>query len=239
MESLVQILESRRHPSGEKGEILKPARRGNLSESSEFNPPIWVLNCEDDSRRDETEDACIYRPAPGLTVNNLTTGKTFILPAIQLISRIDSSDQIFLFCASTEHSSHLNKKFEAYGCVKISNVNEFTNRLQARVTDYARRNKWPNEMMLSEAVGYYDPTDTPGTRHACPDQIIMTKPQKFADEREFRFAVVADKSLLEVNNTQYSISTETNSSMGKSNHLTLQLGSLTDICEIVTTDATE
>ncbi len=198
-----------------------------------LNSLSYFLNCEDDSRRDETEDACIYRPAPGLTVNNLTTGETFILPATQLHSRIEGSDQTFLFCASTEYSSHLNKKFGAYGCVRISNVSEFTNRLQARVTDHARRNKWPNEMMLSEAVGYYDPTDPPGTRHACPDQIIMTKPQRFSDEREFRFAVVSDKSLLEVNSTQYSISTETNPSMSKSNHLTLHLGSLIDICEIV------
>src|SRR5690606_811202 len=84
-----------------------------------INSLSYYLTCESESRRDPSEDANIYAPESGLVITNQTTGMTFTVPA-QLISKVGGADRIFVFCASTQLSDHLYRKFAAAGCVRIS-----------------------------------------------------------------------------------------------------------------------
>ncbi len=201
-----------------------------------FNSLSYFLSCDDDSRRDRSEDVTLYRPKSGLVGNIVTTGKPFALPAQQLISRVNASDSIFVFCTSAEFSVRLYQKFNAEGCIEISNPDEFKERLQAKINELVDGGNGANKTLLAGRIEYYDSAESPGARHACPDQIVMAKPDHFSDEAEFRFAFAKDQNAFDVNNVQYSISSELDAPNAASRHLSLRLGSLTDICQVRSID---
>lgn len=197
-----------------------------------FNSLSYFLNCEENSRRDETENVNIYRPSGGLVINNLATGETFTVQA-QLNSQVDGADRIFIFCVSAEYSTHLQSKFCAYGCVEISDVDTFKDRLQSKIKDHLGMSELKREAFLSGLVDYYNITAAPGARHACPDQIVMAKPERFAEEKEYRFAFTDDVTLFDVNNVRYDVSSGAHQASPISGHALLKLGSLADICKII------
>jgi len=196
-----------------------------------LNSLSYFLACEDISRRDETENLNVYRPTNGLQINNLTIGKTFSIPA-QLNSQIKGANRIFIFCTSSELSPYLFKKFGAYGCVEISSVDIFRNRLRSKFEEFFGATH-ESGAFLADHVSYYDIAAEPGVRHACPDQIVMTKPQNFDDEKEYRFALTSDASLFKVHEVQYTISSGVQSQLIDHRSVVLKLGSLLDICKIV------
>lgn len=198
-----------------------------------LNSVSYFLNCEENSRRDETENLNVYRPINGLIVNSSITGQTFTVP-LQLNSQIYGTDRIFVFCMSSQYSAQLNHKFRAYGCVEIADVEAFKERLRLKIKTHLGINDLSKDIFLSGPISYYDSADEPGTRHACPDQIVMAKPKAFSDEQEYRFVFTEDAALFQVNQVKYSLSSGTLQSQDKHSHLILRLGSLADICRIVT-----
>jgi hypothetical protein len=214
---------------GNKEHLKKFLERGEIY----FNSLSFFLSCEDNSRRDETEDTYIYAPKNGLRVNNLTTSSEHTLIG-QLNSKVKEPNRIFVFCASGDLSKHLYKKFCAQGCVAILDVEEFNRRLHSKIKEARRQGTIENDELLSEFVTYYSPNSEPGTRHACPDQIIMSKRDIYRDEKEYRFAFADYAGAFEVNNVEYSLALHppppTASTYGSQ---ILQIGSLADICNIV------
>lgn len=204
-----------------------------------FNSLSYFLSCDDESRRDKNEDVTLYRPKSGLVGNHVTTARPFTLPAHHLISRVNASDSIFVFCTSAEVSIRLYQKFNAEGCIEISNLEEFKERLQAKINEFVDGGYGANRTLLAGHIEYYDSTESPGARHACPDRIVMAKTDYFSDEAEFRFAFAKDQNAFDVNNVRYSISSELDTPNVANHHLTLRLGSLTDICQVrsIDTDA--
>lgn len=148
-----------------------------------------------------------------------------------LISRLKRPDRVFVFCTSLELSETLFKKFGAAGCVEISDVQEFSNRISRHLRKSAHNIK--NREILSGKVGYYGFGEEPGTRHACPDQIIMSKDSRFSGEKEYRIAFAKDSDAFAVNNVNYSFTDTLGINAAKGIPKKLILGSLNDIAKVV------
>lgn len=97
-------------------------------------------------------------------------------------------------------------------------------------------------MLLAGEVEYFDSQHEPGTRHACPDQIVMSKvdrysdekkTERYSDEKEYRFAFAIDKDAFAVNNVSYSLAHDLGSPNYALDKRVLILGNLSDICRTV------
>lgn len=170
-----------------------------------FNTLASFLICEDESRRDYLEDSNIYRPSDGLQIM-LTRTQQKLTDSRALISKVKNPNRVFIFCTSTENNAYLYRKFSAVGCVEIFNVDAFKERVLRVMKKPIHNIK--NQTLLADLVSYYDHEQDSGTRHACPDQIIMSKHKFFSEEREFRFAFAKDKDSFDVNNVDYSLSNQ-------------------------------
>ena len=198
-----------------------------------FNSLSYFLTCEDSARRDITEPLNVYRPDSGLKINITDSEKTLTDQRF-LISQIKNPHRVFIFCTSLEFSGHLQKKFDASGCVEIYDLSEFKKRLQKALIYKSRLGLIKNKTLLSDKIQYYEVKNEPKARHACPDQIIMSKPfDDFSDEKEYRFAFSRDKDAFNVNNVQYLLSPQIPLTTWPNSHQVLRLGSLRDICKIV------
>lgn len=196
-----------------------------------FNSLSYFISCEDQSRRDDDEDAHILRREEGLQINVLTTGKTFTYNG-QLCSKIRKADRIYVFCASAEFNENLYQKFNSQVCVEIYDLEEFKRRLQFKITEAHKQGLLGSDQLLSGPVDYYSYGDGPGAAHACPDQIVMGKSDKYKEENEYRFAFSLDKGAFAVNNVDYTLSRNSVPTSGNPSHRVLRLGSLIDICKM-------
>lgn len=195
-----------------------------------FNTLSYFLSCEDQVRRDYLEGSNVYRPPEGLQIT-LTETRQTLLDTRVFISKINKPHRVFVFCTSTENSDYLYKKFSATGCVEILNLDAFKKRILHEIKKPIHNIK--NKTLLSDAVSYYDSEQEPSARHACPDQIIMSKTLPFSDEKEYRFSFAKDQNAFDVNNIDYSLSNKVLSSNSIGNGKKLILGELTDIVKII------
>lgn len=195
-----------------------------------FNTLSYFLLCEDEARRDYLEDSNIYRPSDGLQITLTKTQQKLIDPRA-LISKVKNPHRVFVFCTSTENSDYLYQKFSAKGCVEILDLNEFKKRISRVMKKPIHNIK--STTLLAGNVSYYNHEQESGTRHACPDQIIMSKLISFSQEREFRFAFAKDRNAFDVNNVEYSLSSGIVLSNLVGNGKKLTLGNLTDIVRVI------
>ena len=195
-----------------------------------FNSLSYFISCEDKSRKDINEDACIIKPDEGLEITNLRTQQTLIFDG-QLNSKVKAPDRIYVFCTSTEFNEKLYQKFNAQGCVEISDVDKFKNRLQSKITETYRQERFGNDQLIAAPVNYFSLSDEPLARHACPDQIVMGKDENYKEEKEYRFAFSLDAGVFDVNNVTYNLSRSSVPTNSKLTHQILCLGSLLDICK--------
>ncbi len=195
-----------------------------------FNTLSYFLSCKDPARRDETEDSNIYKPADGLQIT-LTERQQQLVDHRGLISKVKNAHRIFVFCTSLELSEELSKKFCSVGCVEIFDIEEFKIRLKKRIKSPAHNIK--NKELLSGKVDYYNLAQESDTRHACPDQIIMSKIEHFSDEKEYRIAFAKDANAFAVNNIDYYLANSPIPSSKEGIPKKLILGNLTDIARVV------
>lgn len=195
-----------------------------------FNTLSYFLSCEDQARRDVTEDANIYMPASGLDITMTATNQK-LKDYRGLISRVKRPDRVFVFCASIELSENLFHKFGAVGCVEIFDVQEFSSRITRHLRKSAHNIK--NREILSGKIEYYGFEEEPEARYACPDQIIMSKSSRFSDEKEYRVAFAKDVDAFAVNNVNHTLTDtlEINAATGVPKKLIL--GDLSDIAKVV------
>lgn len=195
-----------------------------------FNTLSYFLSCEDPTRRDEIEDSNIYKPADGLQIT-LTDSQQQLVDHRGLISKVKNAHRVFVFCTSLELSEELSQKFCSVGCVEIFDIEEFNRRLKKRIKNPAHNIK--NQELLSGKVDYYNLAQESGTRHACPDQIIMSKIERFSDEKEYRIAFAKDANAFAVNNVDYYLANSPIPSSKAGTPKKLILGDLTDIARVV------
>jgi hypothetical protein len=193
------------------------------------NSLSYFLDCEDMTRRDPLEDSSVYEPLGGLQITHVATGANFCDPR-SLVSHVVRPHRIYVFCLSTVFNEHLWRKFNAKLCVRITDPQEFIARFR-RATRRPQLRINCTEVLAAE-VTYYKPDDPPASRHACPDQIILSKLEQFSDEREFRLAFSSDRDAFSVYNVGYELTARKSAKSFKHSHKLLQLGDLRDICEL-------
>jgi hypothetical protein len=204
-----------------------------------FNSLSYFLSCEEVSKRDPYEDVNVYKPVNGLQVTNVSSHEKFVDPRT-LISRLNNPHRIFVFCTSAVLNEQLWKKFNSVSCVEITNTEKFRERIAKAIVKPILRLK--NKTLLAGEVEYFDSQQEPGTRHACPDQIVMSKVdrysdekkiERYSDEKEYRFAFAIDKDAFAVNNVSYSLAYDVGSPNYSLDKRIIVLGNLSDICRIV------
>ena len=176
------------------------------------------------------EDSNIYKPADGLQIT-LTESQQQLVDHRGFISKVKNAHRVFVFCTSLEFSERLSQKFCSVGCIEIFDIDEFNRRLKKCIRNPAHNIK--NQELLSGKVDYYNLALGSGTRHACPDQIIMSKIERFSDEKEYRIAFAKDPNALAVNNVDYYLSNSPITSSKAGTPKKLILGNLTDIARVV------
>ena len=195
-----------------------------------FNSLSYFLSCEEVSKRDPYEDANIYKPANGLQITNINSHEKSIDPR-SLISKLKGPHRIFVFCTSMLLNEHLWKKFNSVSCVEITDLEKFRDRIAKAIVRPILRLK--NRTLLAGEVEYVDSQQEPGTRHACPDQIVMSKFNGYSDEKEYRFAFAIDKYAFDVDNVSYSLAYDVGGPTSPIGHKVIRLSDLSDICRIV------
>ncbi|MFZ4125414.1 MAG: hypothetical protein ACOYJ2_05015 [Rickettsiales bacterium] len=195
-----------------------------------FNTLSYFLSCEDPIRRDEIEDSNVFKPVNGLQIT-LTDSQQQLVDHRGWISKIPNAHRVFVFCTSLELSEKLSQKFGSVGCVEIFDIEEFNRRLKKRIRNPAHNIK--NQEFLSGKVDYYNLVLESGPRHACPDQIIMSKIERFSDEKEYRIAFAKDANAFAVNNVNYYLANSPIPSTKVGTPKKLILGDLTDIARVV------
>jgi hypothetical protein len=128
-------------------------------------------------RGDRNEGVSIFRPEGGLIINNLTQGKTVVLPNHTFESTANQ-DEIFVFCASRSLNDELRERFKAMVCVEILNIKAFCERVKGALP--AAANFWGQE------VEYYDHAEGGNPRWALPEKIAVSKLRSYAWQREYR-----------------------------------------------------
>jgi len=99
-------------------------------------------------------------------------------------SRVQSDD-IFVFCLSTELSATLAHEFETTTCVEFHDPAKLIAGIRAALL---RRPSVKSKRLLSEPVHYYDSGDQVGVKWALPDSITMSKTRDFDWQCEYRLA---------------------------------------------------
>jgi hypothetical protein len=173
---------------------------------------------------DEYEGTRIYRPANGLEVTKVGQSESGL---IQMgMECLTKADEIYIFCLSFSFTEELKREFRAKACVEIFHPRKLTERWKRALpvgTKY-----------VSRKVGYYLPTDLPGSVWALPDLIATTKPKRFAHQDEYRLAYTTSDAF-GFENCKYQLVDRKARPAPKPeehHHQTLELGSLRDICRL-------
>jgi hypothetical protein len=197
-----------------------------------FNSLSYFISTEDESRRDKGENLNVYEPDGGLKITKTTGGK-IILPA-SLISRVSNPQNYYIFCVSKVRNRKLYKDFNAAEIVKIHNLVEFRKRMKRAIVRLRQKCIIKNDTLLDGPVEYYSVEGLPGTRYACPDEIIMAKLNLFEYQKEYRFAFAKRKNAFVVDNVDYGIENKKLYREYPISNQVLNLGDLSDISERVT-----
>lgn len=164
-----------------------------LNGAVRFQPLSYYQRWERDRAvGDPNEAMLLFRPKAGLTVNNLTTGQRFQLPAT-FVSEVVAND-VWVFCVSQSLDWALADEFEADSCVEINDVRRFILKLQRAVKEQVT-----SSVLLNRPVRYYETDDPADVNWAIPDQIIYSKRGGYSRQSEYRFAF-ANRQVLKVGN---------------------------------------
>ncbi len=185
--------------------------------------------CEEEQLRDEKEGALFFLPSGGLKLDIASGGQINHHGAF--ISRIKNAHRLFVFCASLTCARHLAQRFKADHCVEISDLDEFSRRLQMKMRDPVHRHR--NTKLLRSEVNYVSETTEPGIDHALTEKIIFRKQSSFAIESEYRFAFGLDSNAFATYNVEYAIGQFRPTTAKPSKPRILKIGPLFDICKLV------
>lgn len=146
-----------------------------------FRSLSYFKNFEDNQiRGDQFEGVKKYEPTEGLLINNLTTGKTFKLNK-SFESNVKSSD-IFVFCMSSELNKEMCIRFDADVCIEFIDQKEFINKIVKSL------NSFKDAKIVHDFINYYNFNDPPIVDWAMPDKIVLSKPDYFKWQKEYRIA---------------------------------------------------
>jgi hypothetical protein len=187
----------------------------------------YFANCEDE-RGDPLEGTHLYEPEGGLQVET-RAGAQLRVPG-GMPSRVREPDKLFVYCTSLVRDPGLAVKWRYDACVEIFDTERFLARLRAAVR---RKSQAKAKTFIHGEVQYYSTELPPGTAWALPARIVMSKPRRFADECEYRFAFSLKADALQLHNVEIKIGHEglPDREAPTSGTMFLKLGAMSDCCK--------
>ncbi|MFH1743516.1 MAG: hypothetical protein ABIH23_31310 [bacterium] len=165
-----------------------------------FRSLSFFLACEHDERGDDLEGTRTYEPATGLEITKQTGEKLGWQGSFR--SSVKEPDKLFIFSTSTLLSADLALKFQDDACVEIADVGKFVDRLR---TALRRKPRAKVETLIHGPVTYYRTENPPEEVWALPERIVMHKPERFADQCEYRFAFSTRADAFEFENVNVTL----------------------------------
>jgi hypothetical protein len=195
-----------------------------------FRTLSFFKNHEDNEiRGDQNEGTLVHRPMSGLQVTKVKTGEVITLP--HSFESTVKTDEIFVYCMSTELSTTIAERFTAVVAIEIVDPLKFLARLR---NSLSLRKRLRSCKLIHEAIHYYEVDEPPVVDWALPDRITMRKSKFFGWQKEYRFVVpIGDAFRIENVNIKLAMP-NTKSASNPSSHppLCLKLGNLKSICRV-------
>ena len=189
----------------------------------------YFLACEHDERGDDLEGIRIYEPATGLEITKQTGEKLRMQGSFR--SSVKEPDKLFICSTSTLLSADLALKFQADACVEIADNGTFVARLR---TALRRKPRAKLKTLIHGKVTYYRTENPPEEVWALPERIVMHKPQRFADQCEYRFAFSTKADAFEFENVNLTLVQGQPARLPLDSYpaMPLKLGPMSDCCRI-------
>lgn len=135
-------------------------------------------------RGDPCDGLLSYEPPAGLEITK-QDGTVFKLEDWRFTSSAQQVD-ILIYCASNQLSAALAERFQSPFCVEIKDPERLIARLKGRAHSSSRLDY---EQLISGKVDYRPRQREPGVDWAQPEKLVLTKPEDFSWQDEFRIAV--------------------------------------------------
>jgi len=194
-----------------------------------FRSLPYFLACEHDERGDDLEGTHAYEPETGLEITKQTGEKLRMQGSFR--SSVKEPDKLFIYSTSTLLSADLARNFQADACVEITDFDTFLARLRSALR---RKHRPKLKTLIYGKVTYYCPETPPKEVWALPDRIVMHKPQRFADQCEYRFAISNRADTFDFENVNVALVQGQQSRLKLDSYPTmlLKLGPMSDCCRI-------
>jgi hypothetical protein len=194
-----------------------------------FRSLSYFLACEHDERGDDLEGTRIYEPATGLEITKQTGEKVRMQGSFR--SSVKEPGKLFIYSTSTLLSADLALKFQADACVEIADIGTFVARLK---TALRRKPSAKLRTLIHGKVTYYRTENPPEEGWALPDLIVMHKPQRFADQCEYRFAFSTKADAFKFENVNLTLVQSQPARLPIATYpaMLLKLGRMSDCCRI-------
>lgn len=164
-----------------------------------LRPLSYFRAYEDDGvRGNRLDGVLIHSPAAGLQINK-EDGSILVIAGGRFTSSA-KQDDIFAYCVSNALSADLAEEFGRF-CVEIYDPATVIRRLNARA---CRTSQLDYAQVLSGNVEYRSIDREAGIDWALPEKLAFIKPEVFARQDEFRFAV-GKRGALDVENVECKI----------------------------------
>lgn len=180
-------------------------------------------------RGDVMEGCHVDNPEQDVTLNNLTTGRSF---KGRFSMRTSVNDEkIFVFCVSRAFDKSLYGIFGTDSCVEISDILEFSRRVSRAIRQL---NFIDKAGLLHGPVSYFRPNENSVLDISDGKNIPFLKHVDFKPQNEHRFVFARQGAFKTVKRIiiDQDWSTEPDHLKGKARKLLLTVGSLTDICRV-------
>lgn len=146
---------------------------------------------EDGGNRGDPHDAALNHGQPGGLQAFRENGEPFVLA--QRFHAAARGNEIFVFCASNHLSERIAERLGQF-CVEIEDPNDLVSRLRQRANP---QSKIDYEHVIFGPVDYRPDGRPPGVDWALPERLILTKPEHYKWQDEFRLAL-GQRSALDV-----------------------------------------
>jgi hypothetical protein len=194
-----------------------------------FRSLSYFIACENDERGDDSEGTRIYEPATGLDITKQTGGKVKFFGSLR--SSVKAADKLFICSMSTLFSADLARKFQTDTCVEVGDVGTFLARLK---TALRRKPSVKLRTLIHGKVTYYCGENPPEEVWALPERIVMHKPQRFADQCEYRFVFSTTADAFEFENVRLTLVRGQPARLPTTTYpaILLKLGPMGDCCRV-------
>ena len=195
---------------------------------------------DENVRGDQYEGIGLHRPQDGLQINNLTTGKSFVLPGYQFESSL-AAKQINILCLSNIKSELLACRFGAQACIEIVEPKAFCDLASAGLPNGYELPNVEGRNRIGHKVRYYDLNSPPANLWALPELLAISKKMEFSWQDEFRL-VFGKKGSFEFESAQLQLNQSglvARSSAQVPDPQILELGDISHICKVYRFDPKE